>query len=412
MCMMFMPPIRSARHIHSPLRAIDSNIKFVNLIKAIRFYFFLQILLILTYSCKVGKLDNQCNGILIHVEIPYGFDVEDLCDYYSWAVFYSNGKQVKNDSSITNYYCIEESVDSVVIYANGSGYEVIDTTFKLDTDYILLNHRTESNRYFDTHKKAFQDISNKNIEITTEDNDYYLLDSAYHFMNFFDVSISFVDWDIPGRNERFTYNCIIENYIEEEDSLFFRRQFRRLDSLKYLELDRFCNKEPSIGKLQLLLQMDETNLDVSAHISKQYSAHYQKYYIDVLNKFVPTTESILDSLKYQTDFRFIRLAEIYSYKQPKAMFFELTSMLLDTTYVGLTNSADLIYWERIESGDLKYYGHGGVVFDDVFTRSGRANHLLTILTGTRLGNVRMNPDLDYLDKLKCRWETYIEMIEL
>jgi len=199
--------------------------------------------------------------------------------------------------------------------------------------------------------------------------------------------------------------------IVQKDSLFMKGQFRRLDSLKYLELDQLCDSQPSMEKLHLLLQMSEVNFDISTHISTQSSENYRKRYFEKFDKSATTINSIIDSLKSQSDLYFVDLAEHYSFKNPNVMFQELASMLLDTTYVGLTNSGDLIYWERNVSGDLNYYGHGGVVFDDVFTRSGRANHLLTELTGTRLGNVRMNPELDYLDKLKCRWETYFKLIE-
>lgn len=393
------------------MKTLSKNKKSLQSAEPFQLYLSIQILLAFACSCNEVKMDKECTGTVLKVETPHGLQIEDLCDYYSWANFYANGKIMHMDSSMTNYYCIESNVDSVKVYANGDGYTIIDTSFTINGNYILLNYRNESKIYFDTHQKAYQDISRKNIEFTTEDHDYFLLDSAFQFMEPFNAKIDFVDWDVPGRDERFTYNCIIEKYIHEQDSLFFQRQFNKLDSLMYLELDILCGKRPSVDKLKLLQQMSDFNLDVKAHISDQYSQHYLRYYRDDLDQLKPNTASILDSLKNHSDYYFIRLAEVYSYENPKEMFIELVSMLQDTTFVGLTNSADLIYWERIESGDLKFYGHGGSVYDDVFTRSGRANHLLATLTGTRLGNVRMNPDLKYLEKLKCRWETYIDLIE-
>ena len=58
--------------------------------------------------------------------------------------------------------------------------------------------------------------------------------------------------------------------------------------------------------------------------------------------------------------------------------------------VGLTNSADVIIWERIESGELKFYGHGWVIEDDLFSVAGRASWPLKELTGLSLGSVKPN----------------------
>ena len=65
-------------------------------------------------------------------------------------------------------------------------------------------------------------------------------------------------------------------------------------------------------------------------------------------------------------------------------------MLADTTCVGLTNSADLIIWDRIMTKELTFWGHGGGSEDDLFQVSGRASWLLKELTGQDFGSIRIN----------------------
>jgi hypothetical protein len=50
----------------------------------------------------------------------------------------------------------------------------------------------------------------------------------------------------------------------------------------------------------------------------------------------------------------------------------LTPPLTDVRHVGLRDTADLIIWYRIDKGDLKFYGHGWGVQQDLFTTGGRA----------------------------------------
>ena len=59
----------------------------------------------------------------------------------------------------------------------------------------------------------------------------------------------------------------------------------------------------------------------------------------------------------------------------------LVARLSVKSKVGLENTADLIIWERIESGDLKFYGHGGGMQEDIFTIAGRSSWILNELTG-------------------------------
>jgi hypothetical protein len=80
----------------------------------------------------------------------------------------------------------------------------------------------------------------------------------------------------------------------------------------------------------------------------------------------------------------------------------------DATFVGLENSADLIIWERIHSKDLKFYGHGMVVDDDLFTVAGRSSWLLREVTGERFGSVTPKSTPKELAKLKQSWSDWLK----
>jgi hypothetical protein len=75
---------------------------------------------------------------------------------------------------------------------------------------------------------------------------------------------------------------------------------------------------------------------------------------------------------------------------------DLLDLLTDTTKVGLENSADLIIWDRIKTKELEFYGHGGIISEDIFTIAGRCSHILHALTGEKFATVYMGIKKEYL----------------
>ena len=57
----------------------------------------------------------------------------------------------------------------------------------------------------------------------------------------------------------------------------------------------------------------------------------------------------------------------------------LSPALADRRHVGLRDTQDLIIWYRIDTGDLKFQGHGRVVRQDLFVAGGRAAWALSRL---------------------------------
>lgn len=86
----------------------------------------------------------------------------------------------------------------------------------------------------------------------------------------------------------------------------------------------------------------------------------------------------------------------------------LIDLLTIEKFVGLKNTADLIIYERIATGDLQSYGHGGVVDDDLFCVSGRASWILKELIGQELGVVGMKTDYAAKKLLQAKWMKFEE----
>jgi hypothetical protein len=75
--------------------------------------------------------------------------------------------------------------------------------------------------------------------------------------------------------------------------------------------------------------------------------------------------------------------------------------------IGLVNSADLIIVDRLNTGDMKFYGHGGSVYEDLFTPAGRASYILNSITGETFAVV--NGDLGVSEALEYKrlWVEYV-----
>ena len=93
------------------------------------------------------------------------------------------------------------------------------------------------------------------------------------------------------------------------------------------------------------------------------------------------------------------------------VFPHLIARLTDKTLVGLTGTADLIIWDRIMSGDLKFYGHGGGMDEDIFTVAGRASWILNELTGEEFSVVHGATTEQELIAFKQQWTEFIEKLK-
>jgi len=128
--------------------------------------------------------------------------------------------------------------------------------------------------------------------------------------------------------------------------------------------------------------------------------------IDTLGFSLNKVLALLDSAKNFWD---LCAAKTWCFAHPYEVFPHLICRLSNKTKVGLTNTADLIIWDRIQTGELKFYGHGGGMQEDVFTVAGRASWILNWMTGEDFASVGIELTPSMAIKYQADWVRYIEL---
>ena len=123
-----------------------------------------------------------------------------------------------------------------------------------------------------------------------------------------------------------------------------------------------------------------------------------------------TVEFILDKIDNNPEYSYLFNAEYWIAFNYQNVILQLIERITNKKEICLVNSADLMILERIESGDLKKYGHGFIVDDDLFTIAGRANRLLTVVTGENFGSVSMKSTKEDLRILQDKWVMWLKKL--
>jgi hypothetical protein len=89
----------------------------------------------------------------------------------------------------------------------------------------------------------------------------------------------------------------------------------------------------------------------------------------------------------------------------------LVTRLSDKRKLKISDAGDLIIWDRLNTGDLESYGHGGIIEEDVFTIAGRASWILNELTGENFAVVHANLTEQEAEKFKTLWKKYISKLK-
>ena len=141
-------------------------------------------------------------------------------------------------------------------------------------------------------------------------------------------------------------------------------------------------------------KLDYTRIFKDDTISKNYSVDF-----------------MLDKIINEKEYGYVFISEYWIAYHYEEALPNLIERLTNKKEGGLINTADLIIHERIESGDLKFYGHGGVSYDDLFTIAGRANNILTNITGQNFGSVSMYSSKNDLKKLQLAWLNWLKELK-
>ena len=128
--------------------------------------------------------------------------------------------------------------------------------------------------------------------------------------------------------------------------------------------------------------------------------------MDTLGFSLNKVLALLDSAKNFWD---LCAAKTWCFAHPYEVFPHLICRLSNKTKVGLTNTADLIIWDRIQTGELKFYGHGGGMQEDIFTVAGRASWILNWMTGEEFASVGIEMTPIMAIKYQADWVRYIQL---
>lgn len=119
-------------------------------------------------------------------------------------------------------------------------------------------------------------------------------------------------------------------------------------------------------------------------------------------------DSVLHIIDSERKFWNICAAKTWCFAHPFEVFPHLICRLSNKTKIGLVNTADLIIWDRIRSGELKFYGHGGGMQEDIFTVAGRASWILNWMTGENFASVGIELTPALAREYQAAWVRYIE----
>ena len=105
------------------------------------------------------------------------------------------------------------------------------------------------------------------------------------------------------------------------------------------------------------------------------------------------------------------VAKSWCLKNYQIAFPYLVARLSVKDKIGLKNTADLIIGCRMNTGDLEFYGHGGVIGEDLFTAAGRASWILNEMTGEEFVSVQCNMSKQESEEYKILWRKYINELK-
>lgn len=145
-------------------------------------------------------------------------------------------------------------------------------------------------------------------------------------------------------------------------------------------------------------------------IKEQTKEYDRLFYRDSATTKHYSVPFILDKIDNDSNYHYIFIAEYWIAFHYKDIIPDLIKRLTNKKEVGLANSADLIIWERVQAKQMQFYGHGGISNDDLFTIAGRANRLLTEITGESFGHVSMYSTREQLATLQKKWIKWLKSL--
>jgi hypothetical protein len=284
------------------------------------------------------------------------------------------------------------------------GFFSVDTLLDIQGgDTIHLDFIVQPKVYSFSAQSALEEVDKGRLSLITFDTAVYNWSLKFDYTKQFGFTYLFQQEpaDREFRDKMHEYNYEMGKWLDLRNGPEWETKvFLIEDSLRYLEADNY-GKTHLIDFNTLVFSAD-TLPPAMQHAIKEQAKLY-KLFADRAEAPVYTEAFMLGKIDTSSDYNYVATAEYWLVMHYEKMIPELIRRLTDKREVGLANTADLIIMERIQSGDLEFYGHGGVAYDDLFTVAGRANHLLKTITGEDFGSVSMYSTAEDLKKLQNRW---------
>lgn len=173
------------------------------------------------------------------------------------------------------------------------------------------------------------------------------------------------------------------------------------DTFKY-----FILPDTNLSLYTLPVKFKKPDNWLKAEEQRSIFEHYGSAYPDSFE-----LQDVLEIIDTCTEFDEIRKAKSWCIKNYQQAFPHLVTRLSVKKKIGLVNTADLIISSRIQTSEMIFYGHGGVITEDLFTVAGRASWILGEITGEGFSIV--HPDLTEAMAIdfKKQWHEYLTKLE-
>lgn len=357
---------------------------------------------------KINTSQKYTNPSISLIEFETGITIDSLKDKASQDRFI----QIISGISVDDEGYFEDDLKANSFYKLStfiSDFYSEDTIiFTGELKEIEINFFIKPKIYIYTEESAKQDIEKGLIKLITYDTIIYKLATQTHYtdeLGFFYELIKKPD-DSEFESNIYSYNLTVEQHLlEVKGDGWWRRKAFLEDSLIHLDADNYAkNNLFNLNKLQTPSSFPPKNLQRIQKAQKEFNEFFKERSKEII-KITP--KFMLNKLDHSKEYHYLFVAEYWMAYHYQEMLIPLIKRITNKKEIGLKNTADLLIDERIQSGDLKFYGHGRGVQDDLFTIAGRVNYLLKKITGENFGRVSMYSTPKDLKKLQNRWTYWL-----
>lgn len=279
-------------------------------------------------------------------------------------------------------------------------------------------------------KTALEDIRENKVVFVTDDRDKYKLNKKYNYtkefgfiykyeeekkFHEFNEHITIIDENgkilNPGPSNEYSisdYNSEIEKYLATKDSFWYKKLRLVEDSLKFMKIDNYGEKYPiEIQSLRIPKEEDFpiTMMETIEMLKSETERLFRRYEKDIVSPLEVTQyemDFLLRQIDSNTNYNYIWKTQFWAAYHYQEILIELIKRVGINKEIGLSNTYHVIR-ERCETGEMQWHEHFSIYDDDLYKVSGRANHLLKMITGEDFGYISVYHSDKDVKRIQHRW---------